>query len=363
MQKTEVNSRALRRLAEALLDDMTEYEVIPEEEREDVATSLVRQWLTCDGNATLFLGEEQVYLVLGRTPLGKPCVVPEPAGHGWVRQLTRDWNVSPDDLPEVLGQLNRGQSAEVLNGDGVPLRLWVDPRERRRGVEPLVGEDFRPAAARDYRRMAADELEQQFGDGLDPEEMGQLASSVARQWQRYNGHACLFLDGHRRLDFHLHERDDGTCDVVAGRATADLECSLSSLGFPSEVLPEVLTRINLGQEIEFRDGEGTPCVLWHDPEAGRIRVRGVGSTGQASTAQAPPVLCPACTAVLRPWPEGERQQTCSHCGHSVALSCRPAARAEAPPVLCPACTAVLEPWPEGERQQTCSHCGRTVALG
>jgi hypothetical protein len=319
MQRIEVNSRALRRLAEALLDDMTEYEVIPEEEREDVATSLVRQWLTCDGSATLFLGEEQIYLVLGRTPLGKPCVVPEPAGHGWVRQLTRDWNVSPDDLPEVLGQLNRGQSAEVVNGNGVPLRLWVNPREKRRGVDPLVPENFQPGAARDYRRIAADELEQQFGDGLDPDELDALAGSVARQWERYAGHACLFLDGHRRLDLRLHEPGDGTYEVVPTRTSADLERSLSALGFPPKVLPEVITRINLGQEVELRDGQGVPSVLWHDPRSGGIYARKGGPPRPAVGGGAPPVLCPACTAVLRPWREGERQQTCSHCGQTISL--------------------------------------------
>jgi hypothetical protein len=320
MQKTEVNSRALRRLAETLLDDMAEYEVIPEGQREDIATSLVRQWLTCDGNATVFLGEEQVHLVLGRTPLGRPCAVPEWAGHGWVRQLTRDWWVSPDDLPEVLGQLNRGQSAEVVNEDGVPLRLWVNPREKRRGVEPLGPGDFRPGAARDYSRIAADELEQQFGEGLDPEEVDELARSVAGQWRRYGGHACLFLDGHRRLDIEFNEQGDGTYEVVSRSTGVDLERSLSSLGFPPEVLPEVMTRINLGQAIELRDGRGVASVLWHDPKARGICVRKGGAAQPAVPVGTPPVLCPTCRAVLKLWREGERRQTCYHCGHTVSLS-------------------------------------------
>ena len=233
MPKIEANSRALRRLAEALLDEMAGDEVLPGGERADVATSLVRQWLTYEGHATLFLDDEQVYLDLGRTPLGKPCVVPEPAGHGWVRQLARDWKVHPDDLPEVLDQLNRGQSAEVVSADGVPLRLWVNPRERRRGVEPLAREGYRPTVTRDYGRMAADALEDQLGEGLDPGEMEALARSVAQQWQRYGGHASLFLDGHRRLDLKLHEHGDGTCEVVSGRAGAGIERSLSSLGCPA----------------------------------------------------------------------------------------------------------------------------------
>jgi hypothetical protein len=320
MRKIKVNSRALRRLAEALLDEIAEGEEFPEGEREDFATSLVRQWITYDGSATVFLGEQQVYLVLGRTPLGKPCVVAEPAGHGWVRQLTRDWKVSPDDLPEVLDQLNRGQSAEVVNGDGVPLRLWVNPKEKRRGVEPLVKEDVRPGGTRDYCQIAADELEQQFGEGLDSEEMDELARSVARQWQRYGGHASLFLDGHQELDLKLNEQGDGTCDVVTRRVSVDLEPPLCSLGFPPEVLPELIAQINLGQEIEFRDRKGVHSRLWHDPKARRICVQLLDLVLPAVPGMAPPVLCPKCTAVLRLWRDGECQQTCPLCGHTISLS-------------------------------------------
>jgi len=177
MQQRKINSRALRQLALNLLQQIAGDDEIPEGEREDVATSLVRQWITYDGSATLFVGEQQVYLDLGRTPLGNPCVVPEPALQGWMRQLTQDWKVSPDDLPEILDQLNRGQSAEVVNGDGVPLRLWVNPKERSKGVEPLVKETIPAGMKRDYFKIATTVLEQQFGEGLDPEEMDELARS------------------------------------------------------------------------------------------------------------------------------------------------------------------------------------------
>jgi hypothetical protein len=318
MQTMKVNSQALRRLAEAFLDEVAEGEDIPEGEREEFATSLVRQWLTYDGSAALFLGDEQVYAVLGRTPLGRPCVLPEPAGSGWVRRLTRDWKVSADDLPEVLDQLNWGQSAEVVNGDGVPLRLWVNPKEKRRGVEPLVGEDFRPGATRDYCQMAADELELQLDMALEADEMEALARSVAKQWQRYGGHACLFLDGHRQLVLKLDEHGDGTCEVAATRRSVELERALSSLGLPPEVLPELIARFNLGQEIGFRDRNGVQARLWYDPQAGGICVQHLGPVAPALPGMAP-ILCPNCTAVLRPWRDGERQQTCSHCGHTTSL--------------------------------------------
>ena len=65
MRKIAADSRALRQLAEELLDEIAEDEEIFEGAWEDLATSLVRQWVSYDGNATLFLGGRQVYLVLG----------------------------------------------------------------------------------------------------------------------------------------------------------------------------------------------------------------------------------------------------------------------------------------------------------
>lgn len=319
MLKRKVNSRALRQLAEGLLQQIDPEGEVPDDERDEFVTSLVRQWITYDGNATLFVGERQVFLVLGQTPLGKPCIVPEPGLAGWVEQLRRDWKISPDDLPEVLDQLNRGQSAEVINGDGIPLRLWVNPKERGRGVEPLVKENISPGRKWEYRQIAATELEQQFGEGLDAEEMDELACSVAKQWREYDGHACLFIDGHEQLHLKLTEHGDGSCEVVASRLSIDLAPALSAFGFSPEVLPELIARINLGQQIEFRDRNGVRSRLWHDPKARRIGVQALDPVQPAARASSPPIFCPRCSAVLRGWRDGERQQTCLLCGHSVSL--------------------------------------------
>ena len=363
MRKIATDSRALRHLAEQLLVEIAEDEVIPEAEWGDLATSLVRQWVSYDGNATLFLGGRQVYLVLGQTPLGKPCVVPLAAPEGWLKQLSREWKVRSDDLPEVLDQLNRGQSAEVINADGVPLRLWVNPREKGRGVEPLGKGNVRPGARRDYLQMAAADLVEQFGSSLDPEQRDELARSVAKQWHQHEGHACLFIGGHQQLVIKLNEHGDGTCEVVSRRMAVDLESALSSFGFPAEVLPQLIAGINLHQQIDFRDRQGVRCRLRFDPKAERIEVRPVDLVPPTVPSQTPPVLCPHCTAVLRPWQEGERQQTCLHCGHTISLAAQPTAPPlQTPPVLCPHCTAVLKTWREGQRQQTCLHCGCNISL-
>lgn len=319
MGKRKFNSRALRQLAEELFRRVAGDEEFPDDERADFVTSLVRQWITYDGNATLFLGDRQVYLVLGRTPLGNPCVVPEPGLHGWVRELTGDWKVSPDDIPDILDQLNLGQSAEVVNGDGIPLRLWVNPRERGRGVEPLVQEDIPPGTKRDYRKIAASELVRHFGGELGSEELDELACSVASQWQQFDGHACLFIDGHEQFHFRITEHGGGS-KLVTRQLRIDLDSALSSFGFTPDVFPEVIARLNLGQQIEFRDRQGVHYRLWHDPKARRLCHQPLDPVPPAPVASLPPFVCPKCTAVLRPWRESEAQQTCPLCGHTTSLS-------------------------------------------
>ncbi len=82
MPRKKTNSRALRQLAEELVQHLNEDGELPDEECADFVTSLVRQWLTY-GNATFLRSElDQIYLVLGKTPLGNPNIVPEVARPG-----------------------------------------------------------------------------------------------------------------------------------------------------------------------------------------------------------------------------------------------------------------------------------------
>src|SRR5438105_2881812 len=130
------NSQVLRQLAEEILNEIGGQFDVPEPDRRDFVTALVRQWISYDGSATLFVGDQQLYLQLEITPLGNYRVSLSPDSKGWNQRILDDWNISPDDLPDVLAQLNRGQSAEVINQEGIPVRLWVNPKERSRGVEP-----------------------------------------------------------------------------------------------------------------------------------------------------------------------------------------------------------------------------------
>jgi hypothetical protein len=308
----------LRQLAESLLRNALQEEV-PDAVIDELATSLVRQWITYDGNATLFLAGQQIYLILSKTPQGEPCIVPEPALPSWKRQLIRDWKIGPEELAAAFEQLNRGQSAEVINAEGVAVRLWVNPNERSKGVESQVQQPVAADWKRNYHKIATDTVEQHIGTDMDPEELEALICSVAQQWQKYEGHACLF-DWKGQFLFTLTEQPGGNCCVETRRVQTEIEATLNSLGFPAEVMDEVIARLNFGHEIEFRDRQGVRSRLWHDPKARRLIVQAIDPRPSMAENESPPLLCPRCSAVLGLWERSQRQQRCPRCGATVLRS-------------------------------------------
>ena len=55
MPRKKVDSRFLRQIAEGVVDQIAVEVDLPDGERGDFVTSLVRQWITYDGNATFFV--------------------------------------------------------------------------------------------------------------------------------------------------------------------------------------------------------------------------------------------------------------------------------------------------------------------
>jgi hypothetical protein len=312
------SSRELRRLAAEFLDQVADEIDLLESERESLVTSLVRQWITYEGNASLILDGHEFSAVVSYSPLGKTKVSIS-RGVNWLRRLREDWNLDEETASDAIDQLNHGQSAEVTSSDGLPLRMWINPREQTGGIEPLTKEIPAWVAAKRLFKIAYDLLETSLGDEIDEEEREELACSVAKQWQEYHGHGSLFLDETRQAFLTLKENDDGTSVVGVQHRPVKLRPLLESLGCPESRVPELIARMNLGQRTELLGREGVPIVLWHDPQARRVRVlkkypdplAGVKNTG-------PPIFCPKCNAVLSPWTTGQREQECPQCGEVVA---------------------------------------------
>lgn len=319
MARKKSNSRALRHLAEELVGQIAEEERILEDARADLVTSLVRQWGTYDGHATLFLDKRQVYFHLVKTKLGGLRAVPEADVSDWIEHNMAEWDIAPEKMPELIEQLNRGQSAETTDQKGIPLRLWVNPKERNRGVEVLVELEAPAGVKRDNFKIAGNILKQQFRNIPAAQKMDEMARSVVRQWQQFEGHACLFVDD-KQLMLTLTEQPKGGCSVRAAWIRNTIKQLLLTLGFSPNEIPDVLARINRGQEIAYKDKKGVPSLLWLDPKQGRMMSRPVDAPPSAPLSGTLPIFCPECSAVLKPWRAGTRQQRCPFCGCSIVVT-------------------------------------------
>ncbi len=101
MAARKTNSRVLRQLAAGLFDGLVAQGIVLEAERNDFITSLVRQWITNEGTATWFVGEEQLYFTHRHTPLGKPLLSTERVQPGWFLNCSGTGTSTPRSLPTL----------------------------------------------------------------------------------------------------------------------------------------------------------------------------------------------------------------------------------------------------------------------
>jgi hypothetical protein len=311
-------SQALRQIAEAIVKKTLENEVIPESQRRDFATSLVRQWITFDGHATLFIGEQQIYFILDTTSLGQCRVKPDPALQGWVTRMIKKWKINPEKRSEIIQQLNLGQGAEVVNMEGLPLRFSVNPKENFNKIDQWAKKTVLSWGISEYSKLAGDVLAAQLGTSLHKDRIDQLAHGVAKQWQQYQGHASLFLDLEQQLLLTLTE-NDVACMVTVAEDKLRLEPVLIPLGIDPGLTPQVIAQVNLGQSFTFRDRNAGSSILWHDSKERRFHVMPLDPHPSMPQYPAPPVFCPQCSAVLSIWRPGDRQQKCPLCGVLISI--------------------------------------------
>jgi hypothetical protein len=108
--------------------------------REELATSLVRQWLTHDGHGGFVLPTSQCWFQLVKKGDGFEVGFDRPEGH-WGRALPQGWQLAEDEVPAVLHRLNVCQSVQCRNADGRTVRLWIEPKERAVRCRELAGEE------------------------------------------------------------------------------------------------------------------------------------------------------------------------------------------------------------------------------
>ena len=196
-----------------------------------MATSLVRQWLTCDGNATLFRGNQQVYFTLDHTPLGKPCVGWRPVQDSFLNALPS----SGRSAGGVAGRHGPTQPRPVRRGDqrrGASLSPVGEPQGATQGHrtagQPSLAAGVEVGSPQGRGRPPGTLLRNERGSSRGPG-----AGPFGGPAMAASGHASLFV-GHERFTFILKEREEDVRNVDGG-GQASLEPILRSFAFPGSI--------------------------------------------------------------------------------------------------------------------------------
>ena len=124
---------------------------------------------------------------------------------GW-SAFIRDWRFDPDDVPDILYRLNRGQGTEVIGSEGRPLRIFVDPKEGKKGVESEVKKEGAPPDAKTrFEKLAADMVDEQLEGEMEIVVKDDLVRSIARAMAALR-RPCLHLHGRTAAAFACSSR-------------------------------------------------------------------------------------------------------------------------------------------------------------
>ncbi len=107
----------------------------------DLAISLVRQWLTNDGYAGLVTPTHECWFHMVPKEVSSVDVGLRKKKQNWSRHLTRRWQVDEEEIPELLHRLNLCQSVLCRTTDGRTIRLWMEPKEEIVRCEEYEGEE------------------------------------------------------------------------------------------------------------------------------------------------------------------------------------------------------------------------------
>jgi len=308
MGKSPSKSKEMREFAESVIKGLKEEPRFGLFNTEGLATSLVRQWLTYDGTAALHIGSALLFLSLTRSPLGAYSLISEPGTSNWVKELVEDWKVPEHRLQGLMDQLNLTQSAEITNSEGLVIRWFVNPKERRCGIEHNSPKDVPPPTVTVKLVRVAALLEKAFSEQIPENEIPILAQSIVDQWDRFHGHAAIFTEDARFSLFFEMEKEGGY-SITTKEVKFKTRKGVENLGIPTEHVVAIIAQINLGRNYSFVDENGEQVDFWQEPDQQRFmkRIRGTEK-------KAPPFVCPGCGGVLGLWKEGINQQKCVLCG-------------------------------------------------
>jgi hypothetical protein len=108
--------------------------------RDELATSVVRQWIGNDGNAVILTPEFNFWFCIKKVEDGGTQVVRDRQPQTFVDHM-RGSRVIEEEIPGLLHELNVRQSVQCVTDYGQKVRLRVDPGKRGFFVELVLDDD------------------------------------------------------------------------------------------------------------------------------------------------------------------------------------------------------------------------------
>jgi hypothetical protein len=133
-----VKQNALRNMAEQ--DLKARFGDLQPLVKQEMATSLVRQWITLDGYAGLVTQTHNFWYHMIRTDSGGYEVGCEQQASYLLNEL-RACNVREEEFPALLHDLCLCQSAVCQTADGRGILLCIIPKEKIVKIEPVASEE------------------------------------------------------------------------------------------------------------------------------------------------------------------------------------------------------------------------------
>ncbi len=117
-----------RMAADVLADHLPPF--FPEKDIKLLAKSVVRQWRTYDGAASIFLPRQELQVRLQEHEDGS-CMVSVQRVRSRLESHLRRLGFSPHDVLAAISLLNEGKLVPFIDCEGRPSELWHDPSVRR----------------------------------------------------------------------------------------------------------------------------------------------------------------------------------------------------------------------------------------
>lgn len=134
-----IKASNLRRVAEGILNET--FHDLSSDSRDELATSLVRQWITNEGVAVIVTRDHCIWYHLKPNEDGSGQVVREVTPGTFTDHMRRS-RVVEEQIPQLLHEVTLRQRARCTTDDGEVLELRVEPATKTFHIE-LVPDDER----------------------------------------------------------------------------------------------------------------------------------------------------------------------------------------------------------------------------